>query len=222
MATTGIQAELTASQELEVITVMIAEGATLVSSALSVLLQESPTVEVIAMAGGIDDAERVARGNRPDVIVFDPHLPASADELADKVGRLRAASPSSHVMILTTQLDALAARAALRAGAIGYLLKDEEPKDLQTAIVLAVDAKPWISPRIAMAIDDSAPNGQLTAREREVVQLVALGHTNNEIADLMHLSVRTVETHRSSIMRKLEMTTRGELVRYAIDQGMMK
>ena len=207
------------------ITVMIAEGATLVSSALSVLLQESPTVEVIAMAGGIDDAERVARGNRPDVIVFDPHLPASADELADKVGRLRAASPSSQVMILTTQLDALAARAALRAGAIGYLLKDEEPKDLQTAIVLAVDAKPWISPRIAMAIaaiDDSAPNGQLTAREREVVQLVALGHTNNEIADLMHLSVRTVETHRSSIMRKLEMTTRGELVRYAIDQGMMK
>jgi len=227
MATTGIQAELTASQEreeLEVIKVMITDGPKLVRSALTNLLHQNPGIEVVSTADGIDNAERVARGNRPDVVIFDPHAPVRADELTAKVGRLIAASPSSQVMILTTVTDAPVARAALRAGAIGYLLKDEQPEDLQQAIVRAVDAKPWISPRIALAIatiDDSAPNGQLTAREREVVQFVALGHTNNEISDLMHLSVRTVETHRSSVMRKLELATRAELVRYALDNHLL-
>ena len=205
------------------ISVMVAEGHAIVRTALVNLLHAQEGVEVVAAPEGSEATVRMARGNKPDVILYDPLPPISSADLAASVGLIRAASPDSKVMILSDSSEPVPAQAAIRAGAAGYMLKSEAPEDLLRAIKRAARGVPWISPQVALAIASlgSERAEHLTEREAEVVRLVALGYTNKEMAELMHLSVRTIESHRANILTKLDVTSRSQLVRYALDHEMI-
>lgn len=205
------------------ISVMVAEGQTIVRTALVNLLHAQEGIEVVAAPEGSEATVRMARGNKPDVVLYDPLPPIASADLAASVGLIRAASPDSQVVVISDSAEPLPAQAAIRAGAIAYMLKSEDPEDLLRAIKRAARGIPWVSPQVAMAIA-SIGNGSddnLTERELEVIRLVALGYTNKEMAELMHLSVRTVESHRASILAKLDVATRSQIVRYALDHGMI-
>ena len=126
-------------------------------------------------------------------------------------------------MILTESESGMIARAALHAGAVAYMLKSDDPEDLLKAIRRAAENRPWISPAIAGAIarlNRDSFNSELTPRQQEVVRSIAWGYTSREIADEMHLSIRTIEAHRAKIFHKLGLASRAELVRFAYDNGL--
>jgi two-component system response regulator NreC len=135
------------------------------------------------------------------------------------------ASPDTSVVVLTMQDDPAFAREALQAGASGYVLKQAAGTELVQAIRAAASGGTWLNPalgaRMAATPLTSGPPGDLTEREVDVLRLIALGHTNTEIAEQLYLSVRTVETHRAHIQRKLGLSTRAELVRYALDNDLI-
>jgi two-component system response regulator NreC len=205
------------------ISVMVAEGQAIVRTALVTLLHSQHGIKVVAAPEGSEATVDAARRNKPDVILFDPLPPIRAAELEESVGRIHAASPDSKLMVVSDCEEALPAQAALRAGAVGYILKSDEAEDLLSAVKRAARGEPWISPQVALAIASIETGGddELTEREFEVVRLVALGYTNKEMAELMHVSVRTVESHRARILTKLGATTRSQVVRYALDHEMI-
>jgi two-component system response regulator NreC len=133
------------------------------------------------------------------------------------------ASAATRVVVLTMQEDPAFARRALRAGALGYVLKEAADEELVHAVRLAGEGQTYLHPRLgaAMAAAPEGPPDDLTERELDVLRLIALGHTNSEIAESLHLSVRTVETHRAHIQQKLRLSTRAELVRYALERGLV-
>jgi two-component system, NarL family, response regulator NreC len=136
-------------------------------------------------------------------------------------------SPSTHVVILTMQEDPEFARRALRAGAAGYVLKEAADDELVDAVRRVAEGGTYLNPRLGALLaaappEPSGPPDDLTPREVEVLRLIALGHTNAEIAQELFLSVRTVESHRAHIQQKLNRSTRAELVRYALDHGFVK
>jgi two-component system response regulator NreC len=136
-------------------------------------------------------------------------------------------SPDTYIVVLTMQADPEFAEAALQAGAVGYVVKEAASEELVKAIRLALDGGTYLEPALGAKIAADVTRGRqeaddgLTDREREVLKLVALGHTNPEIASQLYLSVRTVESHRTHIQQKLRMTNRAELVRYALDSGLL-
>jgi two-component system response regulator NreC len=137
------------------------------------------------------------------------------------------ASPDTRVVVLTMQNDPAFAREALRAGALGYVLKEAADSELVEAVRLAAEGRTYLNPelggRIAAAPPEPAgPPDDLTEREVDVLRLIALGHTNQEIAGQLYLSVRTVESHRAHIQQKLRLSTRAELVRYALDHDLIE
>jgi two-component system response regulator NreC len=137
------------------------------------------------------------------------------------------ASPGTAVVVLTMQEDPAFAREALQAGARGYVLKQSAGTELVQAIRAAAGGGTWLNPELGARLAasptvPSGPPGDLTEREVDVLGLIALGHTNNEIADQLFLSVRTVETHRAHIQQKLGLSTRAELVRYALDNDLIE
>ena len=208
----------------EKLTVMLVDGETLVRSALAHLLHTQEGVDVVADASDQDQARLAAKGHKPDVIVYDPHETRATSEAVHQIEMLREASPESSIVVLTTREDPVFARDVIRAGAVGYLLMSEDPEDVLKAIRRASRGRPCLSPRIAMMIaglDHRSDADKLTDRERDIVHLVALGHTNKEMADQLHLSIRTVESHRANIRRKLDLGTRAGLVRYAIDNNLL-
>jgi DNA-binding NarL/FixJ family response regulator len=190
---------------------------------LATLIAESDDFAVVSTSESIDEAASAALGHRPDVIIFDPPLPTSAESVSTLVERLVVASPSSAIMILTESESVPIARAALQAGAVGYMLKSDDPEDLLKVIRRAAEDRPWISPKVANAIarfNRDSFNEDLTSQQREIVRSIAWGFTSQEIADKIHLSVRTVESHRSKIFRNLGLSSRAELVRFAYDNGL--
>lgn len=136
------------------------------------------------------------------------------------------ASPETRVVVLTMQDDPAFAREAMRAGALGYVLKEAADEELVHAVRLASKGETYMHPRMGAQLaaqpDGQAERGNLTDREVEVLRLIALGHTNGEIAEQLFLSVRTVESHRAHIQQKLGLTSRAELVRHALDTGLME
>ena len=136
-------------------------------------------------------------------------------------------SASTHTVVLTMQDDTAFAREALRGGARGYVLKDAADGELAQAVRAAAKGGTYLNPSLGarLAAEPPAPSGppdDLTEREVEVLRLIALGHTNAEIAGQLYLSVRTVESHRAHIQQKLRRSTRAELVRYALDHGLVE
>ena len=210
--------------ETETITIVLADDHSVVRSGLRMLLEAEPDIEVLAEAGEVDAARRYTLGHKPTVLVLDLNMPGGSS--LEAIPKFAEVSPDTSVVVLTMQEDPAFAREALRAGARGYVLKHAAGTELVQAIRTAASGGTWLNPDLGarMAAAPDGPAGALTAlseREVEVLRLIALGHTNNEIAQQLCLSVRTIESHRAHIQQKLGVSTRSELVRYALDHDLI-
>jgi two-component system response regulator NreC len=159
---------------------------------------------------------------RPDVLVLDLHMPGEPSLAA--IPRLRELHPGTRVIVLTAQRDPSFAAEALRLGAAGYLPKEAAEGQLLEAIRVAVGDGTYLEPQLGARLAAVAARKppELSARELEVLRLIARGHTNREIAERLFLSVRTVESHRARLQRKLELSRRSELVEYALERGLVE
>jgi two-component system response regulator NreC len=208
--------------EAQRVTLVLADDHAVVRSGLRLLLEAEPGHEVVAEASTAEDALRYTRAHRPSVLVLDLNMPGRPS--LEVIPEIRASSPETAVVVLTMQEDPAFAREALRAGALGYVLKEAADEELLQAVRLAAAGDNYLNPRLGarMAAEPPAPAGlpdDLTEREVEVLRLIALGHTNSEIASQLYLSVRTIESHRAHIQQKIRRTSRAELVQYALDHG---
>jgi two-component system, NarL family, response regulator NreC len=215
----------TAPEETRAATIrlVLADDHGVVRSGLRLLLESARDLEVIAEANEIEGARRYIRGHHPDVAVLDLNMPGGSTLEAIPV--IRAESPGTGIVVLTMQHEPAYAREALAAGAQGYVLKDAAEHELVQAVRLAARGESYLNPRLGAQIAATLASGradELTKREVDVLNLVALGHTNVEIGQRLYLSVRTVETHRARIMQKLGLGTRAELVAYAFDHGLVR
>ena len=206
-------------------TVVIADDHTVVRQGLRLLIDNEAGLQVIAEAGTVPDAERLTRAHRPSVLVLDLNMPGGSS--LEAIPRLREDAPDTSIVVLTMQDDPAFARQALRSGALGFVLKEAADEELLEAIRLAAAGDTYLNPRLGarLAAQPSEPAGppdDLTEREVEVLRLIALGHTNTEMAQQLFLSTRTVETHRAHIQQKLRRTSRAELVRYALEHGLVE
>ena len=202
------------------LTVVLADDHTVVRTGLRLLLSQAG-MEVVAEAGDVDAALRYVLGHKPDVLVLDLNMPGEPSLPA--IPRFLEASPNTHIVVLTMQQEPQFAREALKAGATAYVLKEAADDELVQAIHAARAGQTYVNPSLGarLATEPAGPPGGLSEREVDILRLIALGHTNTEIAEQLYLSVRTVETHRAHIQQKLGRTTRAELVRYALDHGLV-
>jgi two-component system, NarL family, response regulator NreC len=208
--------------ETDMISIVLADDHTVVRNALRVLLDAEPDLEVVAEAGDVDDAIRYVRGHRPDVLILDLNMPGRPS--LDAIPDIAEASPDTNVVVLTMQNEPAFAREAMQAGVRGYILKEAADAELVKAVHLAAEGQTYLQPDLGarMAAEGNGPPDDLSERELEVLRLIALGHTNAEIAERLFISVRTVESHRSHIQQKLRLTKRSELVRYALERGILQ
>jgi two-component system, NarL family, response regulator NreC len=202
--------------------IVIADDHAVVRRGLRQLLELEPGFEVVAEAGDIDGARRYARGHRPDVLVLDLNMPGGPT--LDAIPQIRTELPDTQIVILTMQDEPAYARQALGAGVLGYVLKEAADEELVEAVRRAAEGDIFLNPRLGARVAAEPPPGPpdgLSERELEVLRMIALGHTNSEIAERLYLSVRTVETHRAHIQQKLRLGSRAELVRYALEHRLM-
>ncbi len=204
------------------IRIVLADDHAVVRSGLRLLLEGEDGFEVVAEAGDVDAARRYVRGHKPDVLVLDLNMPGESS--LDAIPSLRAEAPDTEIVVLTMQAEPAFARQALAAGAVGYVLKEAADSELVEAIRRAAAHETYLNPALGARIAREPPPGppdDLSEREVDVLRLIALGHTNAEIAEQLYLSVRTVETHRAHIQQKLRASSRAELVRYALQRGLV-
>lgn len=206
-------------------TLVIADDHPVVRSGLRMLLDAEPDLEVLAEAGDVPATSRKVRAHRPSVLVLDLNMPGGSS--LSEIPALLEASPETAIVVLTMQDDPAFAREALRSGALGYVLKQAAEDELVEAVRKASEGKTYLNPSLGARVASEppprhGPPGELTEREAEILRLIALGHTNTEIAEQLYLSVRTVESHRSHIQQKLRLSSRAELVRYALDNDILE
>jgi two-component system response regulator NreC len=200
------------------ITIVLADDHRVVRAGLRLLLESEPEFEVIAEAGDVAECERKVAALHPDVLILDLSMPGEPSLAA--IPRLRERDPDTQIVVLTMQRDPIFARDALRAGALGYVLKDAADSELVAAVRNAARGITYLNPSLGARLAAEqrerlvAPDS-LSVREIEVLRLIAQGHTNGEIASQLFLSVRTVESHRAHIQRKSGRMTRADLVAYA-------
>ena len=201
---------------------MLADDHVVVRSGLRLLVESEPGLEVVGEAGDVASALEAVERLSPDVLVLDLHMPGEPSLPA--ISRLRKDHAGTRVIVLTAQRDPSFAAEALRLGAAGYLPKEAAEDQLLEAIRVAADGGTYLEPqlgaRLAATATVAAP--ELTGRELEVLRLIARGQTNREVAERLFLSVRTVETHRSRLQRKLGVARRSDLVEYALERGLVE
>jgi two-component system, NarL family, response regulator NreC len=199
------------------ISVVIADDHSIVRRGLRDLLDAEGGFEVVAEAGDVEGARRYVRGHHPQVLVLDLNM--AGESSLRSIPAMRAESPDTQIVVLTMQDEPAYARQALSAGALGYVLKEAADAELVDAVRAAAGGESYLNPRLGarLAATPAGPPGGLSERETEVLRMIALGHTNTQIAETLYLSVRTVETHRSHIQQKLGLSDRAELVRYAFE-----
>jgi two-component system, NarL family, response regulator NreC len=200
-----------------VIRVLLVDDHAIVRSGIRRMLTENGAFEVVAEASDGDEAIRLTRRHTPDVVVLDIGLKAKSG--LDVLPDLRAIGP--RVVILSMQDEPAYARQAFELGAQGYVLKDAADEDLVDAIRTVLDDRIYVHPSLAARLVLRQPDDDLSDREREILRLIALGYTNQEIAKKLYLSVRTVEAHRRHILNKLRLQTRADLVRYALEHRLV-
>jgi DNA-binding NarL/FixJ family response regulator len=205
--------------------VLIADDHGIVRSGVKLLLERQPDIEVIAEAeDGVDAVEKTLE-HRPDVVVLDVSMPRMTGLQATH--EIKQQAPETQVLILSMHDDERYLFEALRAGAAGYVLKRAADQDLVDAVRAAGRGEPFLTASAQQTLirdfldRDSEPQ-ELSPREQEVVKLIAEAHTNKEIAEILHLSEKTVESHRARVLQKLGMRDRVELVRYAIRRGLVE
>jgi two-component system, NarL family, response regulator NreC len=206
------------------VTVVIADDHAVVRKGLRLLIEAEPGLRVLAEAGTVPDALRMAKAHRPTVLVLDLNMPGGSS--LEAIPTLREEAPMTAVVVLTMQNDPSFARQALQSGALGFVLKEAADDELLGAIRLAADGETYLNPRLGARLaaqppEPAGPPDDLSDRELEVLKLIALGHTNAEIASQLYLSVRTVESHRAHIQQKTRRSSRAELVRYALEHGLV-
>ncbi len=207
---------------LGTIRIVLADDHAVVRSGLRLLLDSEEDFEVVAEASDVESARRYVHGHHPAVVVLDLNMPGGSS--LEGIPLIREQSPGTQIVVLTMQEEPAFAREALAAGALGYVLKEAADEELVNAVRLAARGESYLNPRLGARIASEPPPGppdDLSQREVDVLRLIALGHTNAEIADQLFLSVRTVETHRSHIQQKLRLSTRAELVGYALERGLV-
>jgi two-component system response regulator NreC len=209
--------------EIEATTIVLADDHTVIRSALRLLLDAEPGFEVVAEAGDADTAVRYVRGHKPAVLILDLNMPGRSS--LDAVPDIREASPGTEVVVLTMQNEPAFARRALQAGVRGYVLKEAADAELVQAVRSAAAGDTYLQPALGARLaagSDSQASDALSERERDVLRLIALGHTNAEVAEQLFISIRTVESHRAHIQQKLRLSSRAELVRYALERGLVE
>jgi DNA-binding NarL/FixJ family response regulator len=214
------------------IRVLVADDHAVLRAGLKMLIGGQPDMEVVAEAGDGEEALRRAKDTRPDVAIMDMTMPGAGGIQA--IERLRAACPETRVLVLTMHDVPAYLRAALAAGASGYVVKRAADAELLSAIRGVARGRTVLDPGLATRVVEGGlgprvPSGRpkgagaaslLSQREREVLDRVAQGYTNQQIADHLGLSVKTVETYRSRLVEKLGLRSRADLVRYALDSGL--
>jgi two-component system response regulator NreC len=201
----------------DTIRVVLADDHEVVREGLALVLEQADGIDVVGTAGDVEATLRLVAARQPDVLVLDLRMPGgSSIEALPRIARL---APRTAVVILTMHHHPAAVRAALAAGANGYVLKEAAGVELVQAVRLTHAGSTYLAPQLGarLAADgDRGPDG-LAPRELAVLRLLALGHTNPEVGERLHLSPRTVESYRARIQQKTHRTSRAQLVRYALD-----
>jgi two-component system response regulator NreC len=206
--------------------VLLVDDHAVVRAGLRRVLEAEPDIEVVGEAGTARDAVLEARATKPDVILLDVVMPGESG--VDVLPRLLKEAPGTKVLVLSMQDDPRYVREAFAAGASGYVLKEAADSEVVGAAREVAAGGRYLHPALGARLISAEEEARaameadpLSDREREVLRLLALGHTNQEIAKMLFISVRTTETHRAHIMQKLRLKTRAELVRYALAHGLL-
>jgi two-component system, NarL family, response regulator NreC len=207
--------------------VLIVDDHAVFRAGLKLLIDAEDGLEAVGEAGSARDAIFQARALEPDVVLLDIVMPDQSG--LDAMPTLLHERPEMKVLILSMQDDPQYIRQAFAAGASGYILKEAADTEVVAAIRQVADGSSYVHPAVGAKLVAAetaearrAQEDPLSDREHEVLRLLALGHTNQEIAAELYISVRTAETHRAHIMQKLRLSSRAELVRYAIEQGVLE
>jgi two-component system response regulator NreC len=206
------------------IKILLADDHTIVRQGLKLILAAHPDLEVVGEAANGKEAVELAQKLKPDLVLMDVAMPELTGIEATR--RLVEANPRIRVLVLSMHKEAVYVREILKAGARGYILKDAIDSELLNAVRSVARGDGYISPAVSGALlsdfrqNVTDPADLLSPREREVLQLIAEGKTNKEIATKLNLSVYTVDSHRGKIMEKLNLHSTGELVRFAIKHGL--
>ena len=219
-ATSLMTTEQKGPSEAETITIILADDHEIVRDGLRRIVEAEGDMEVVAEAGDAETARRRSSGLKPSVLVLDLNMPGEPS-LAS-IPSILEGSPGTTVVVLTMQDDPAFAREAFRLGAKAFVVKHAAGAELVDAIRAAARGDTYVNPVLGarLAAEPEGPPGGLTPREIDVLRLVAAGHTNPEIADKLVISIRTVETHRAAIHRKLNTASRAEVVAFARDHGL--
>ena len=205
--------------------VLIVDDHAVVRAGLRLLIDAEDDLETVGEAGTVREAVFEARSSKPDVILMDVVLPGESG--LEGVPKLLHEHPETRVLVLSMEDDPRYVREAFAAGASGYVLKEAADAEVVAAIREIAAGGRYVHPELGARLIDTEPSSEsvredpLSDREREVLRLLARGHTNQEIAKQLYISVRTAETHRAHIMQKLRLQTRAELVGYALEQGLL-
>lgn len=209
----------------EKIRILLADDHTVVRQGFKLILSKEPDMEIVGEAANGREAVELAETLHPDIVVMDVAMPELNGIEATR--RLIASSPRTRVLALSMHKDSVYVREILRAGARGYLLKDSIDRDLLAAIRALAKGDGYLSPGVSDAVLNdyrrhvTDPLDLLTSREREVLQMIAEGKTNKEIAQILNLSVYTIDAHRGRILEKLNLHSGNELVRFAVRNGLI-
>jgi two-component system, NarL family, response regulator NreC len=210
------------TEETKTIEIVVADDHPVVRSGLRRVLEGQGDLDVVGEACDVQEAVRKVSAFKPDLLLLDLMMPGGPS--ADSIPEIHSKCEDTRILVLTMLSDLAYVRTALRAGADGFILKDAPTDALLGAVKEVAMGGTYVDPaigaRLAREPEEDGPPDGLSRREAEILGLVALGLTNQEIADKLFISVRTVEAHRTHIQQKMDFGSRAELVRYALDHGL--
>jgi two-component system response regulator NreC len=209
------------------IRVLVVDDHAVVRTGLRRVLDAEPDIETVGEAPNAERAVFEAMAHKPDVVLMDVVMPGKSG--IEIIPTLQQNAPQAKVLVLSMQDDPRYLREAFAAGASGYVLKEAADTEVVDAVRAVAAGERYVHPVLGARLVEAeaaerrrADEDPLSEREREVLRLLALGHTNQEIAKLLYISVRTAETHRAHVMQKLRLSSRAELVRYALSEGLLE